>query len=477
MKDAADPSALTAGRRFLFRSGKTIGLIVFVAALVGVIYLRFFTPLPSPREAWPTEGYYFAGAQYQVTLQTLRLTLAQVHQSTDEAVRAQRRRDAMVLRDVLHAKFSILMDSPELSPYLRQVQGFRDAIEPLTKLNSDLDRLVKDAASSHAGLERFEATVVPMYELVLGMVNDLRVAELAAFESAFDAQIRAAKAYQEVGLALLAVLGVGIYFHVVTSRKERSALKKEAEARAEAQRSAQARAALLGMVSHELRTPLQTMLANVELLSLHPREDGFGAAVDSLERCIELISGQLDNIAQYTRLASGTFELRRERFVVMELLQRVVDEHVVAAQNNDQVLSLLGPEDPALAVHGDTIRLHQVINNFISNAIKYSGPGTITISARLLRHRFGAFDAADAVEIRVEDDGPGIPAAEQAAIWEPFVRGKRGPNRQKGSGLGLAVVKLLATSAGWEVGVHSDAQKGAAFYVRLPLSGPSKGAR
>lgn len=476
MKDAADPSALTAGRQFLFRSGKTIGAIVFAAALVGVIYLRFFAPVPSPREAWPTEGYYFAGAQYQITLQSLRLTLAQVHQGADDDARAQRRKDALVLRDVLHAKYSILTDSPEIGPYLRKVPGFREAIEPLSKLNADLDRLVDEAVSTPTGLQHFEATVAPMYELVLGMVNDLRVAELAAFEGAFDAQIRAAKAYQEVGLALLALIGIGIYVHVQTSRKERNALAKEAEARAEAQRSAQARAALLGMVSHELRTPLQTMLANVEFLSMHPREDGFGPAVDSLERSIALISGQLDNIAQYTRLASGTFELRRERFVVMDLLKRIVDEHSKTASDNEQVLTLLGPGDPGLAVHGDPIRLHQVINNFISNAIKYSGPGTITVSARLLRHRFGEFDAADAIEIRVEDDGPGIPAAEQAAIWEPFVRGKRGPNRQKGSGLGLAVVKLLASSAGWEVGVHTEAQKGAAFYVRLPLSGPSTGA-
>lgn len=469
-------SVLSASREFFFHSGKTIGAILLAMAMVGGIYLRFLAPTPSSRDAWPTEGYYFAGAQYQIALQSLRLTLAQVHNGMDTTELEKRKNNALVLRDVLHAKYLILTESPEMLPYLSRVRGLEEALQPLSRLHVDLDRLVDDAVSSPAGLQRFEVTVSPMYQRVLSMVNDLRVAELSAFEAAFYAQTRSAKIYQELGLTLLGFLGIGVYFHAKVTRKERNALAKEAEARAEAQRSAQARTALLGMVSHELRTPLQTMLANIELLSMQPLGDDSRTAIDSLERGIELISGQLDNIAQYTRLASGTFELRREPFVVADLLRCIASEHTATARENGQVLTLQGSADSNASVLGDPIRLHQVVTNFVSNAVKYSGPGTITISTRSIRHRFEEVVDAEAIEVRVEDNGPGIPVAEQATIWEPFVRGKRGPGRQKGSGLGLAVAKLLATSAGWEVGVYSSSQEGTAFYVRLPLSGPSIGA-
>lgn len=464
---------LSAVVKLAFRAGGAISILVFVGAVVGLIYLRFLAPPSSlsAREAWPTEGYYFAGAQYQLTLQALRLAISEHHLAASDQGRAARRRDVLVLRDVLHAKYSILMDSPELAPYLRTVPGFNAAVEPLTKFDSNLDAVVTDALQDPAGLTRFNSTVLPLYELVLGMVNDLRVAELGAFEAAFAAERRAATAYKEVGLALLAILGIGIFFHLHFRRKERHALRMEAKARAEAQRSAQARTALLGMVSHELRTPLQTMLADVELLAEDlPTHDTPAVAqtIERLERSIGLISGQLDNIAQYTRLASGKVETRRERFAVADLLRRIVDEHAAAAKENHQVLLLDVAEETETTIYGDPIRLHQVINNFISNAMKYAGPGAIGVNVHVYRGGSRSSHTSDMIEVGVVDKGPGIAAAEQEAIWEPFVRGGRGAGRRKGSGLGLAVAKLLATSAGWEVGVQSDVGEGALFYVRLP---------
>lgn len=274
------------------------------------------------------------------------------------------------------------------------------------------------------------------------------------------------------GIVLVASLSVGLRLHLRAQASRREAAELQARARAEAQRSAQARMALLGMVSHELRTPLQTMLANVELLSLKPQNPATAKLVQGLEQCIVLIKGRLDNIAQYTRLASGNVELRREAFRLVPLLERVVAEHAEAAHANRQTLRLDALQTAELQVHGDDIRLHQVLNNYVSNAVKYSGPGPIDIRARVISHPFGKMSLAEAVEVSVTDRGPGIPEAERQAVWEPFVRGAARPNRPKGSGLGLAVVKLLATTAAWDVGMRSDAE-GTTFFVVLPLSGPT----
>jgi signal transduction histidine kinase len=466
--------------RWILRFGRPLGFLLVLGALVGTVWLHSAPSSRNPAsDSWPTEGYYFAGVQYQLGLQALRLEIARYHLAEQPEAREVHRRDSLVLRDVLHAKYAILMDSPELRPFLDAVAGFRSSIEDLTQLNNELDAVVDAALASAEGYRRFDAEIEPLSQRVVSMANDLRVAELVSFEAAFEAQRRATFAYQEAGLVLLVLLGMGLVGHVHSLRKEEQALHKEAEARAEAQRSAQARVALLGMVSHELRTPLQTMLADVEVLldtsASHPGK----RAVDSLERNISLISGQLDDIAQYTRVVSGTYEARRERFALVPMLQRIVEEHRASTQPS-QHLALETSLPADLEVDGDPIRLHQIINNFLSNAIKYGGGDLISVSAQLEeRDAVDPPEATDMAVVRVTDHGPGIPDSDFSAIWEPFVRGRRGQGRSKGSGLGLAVVRLLADSIGWKVGAANNPQDqsgGATFFVRFPLL-PAQGSK
>ena len=328
MRPAFTWRGVDAASTWILRLGKPIGLLLLAIAILGDIYLRA-TVLPSraPRDRWPTEGYYFAGAQYQLGLQALRLELWRHQQLPQGAERIRSEQDAKMLRDVLHAKYAILTESPELRPFLEQVPGFREALPFLTDIEARLNDLVGDALRTPDALPRFDDQIAALERAVVGMVNDLRVAELSTFEAAFEAQRRAAILSQETGLALLGVLGLGLILHVSIRRKELAAFRLEAEARAEAQRSAQARTALLGMVSHELRTPLQTMMGNVEMLTLTANDEASRPSISSLERNLALLSGQLDNIAQYTRLAGNTFEMRSESFALVPLIERVVDEH------------------------------------------------------------------------------------------------------------------------------------------------------
>lgn len=477
MKQASELRSPRPAPRWVLKFGGPLGVLLILSALLGTVMLHTATrPRSVSPESWPTEGYYFAGAQYQMGLQALRLEIARYHVADVTDTREAHRRDSLVLRDVLHAKYAILMDSPELRPFLQAVEGFRSAIGPLTELNNRLDAVVDAALASLEGYRTFDAELEPLSQMVVSMANDLRVAELVGFEAAFEAQRRATRAYQEVGLALIAMLGLGLFAHVQILRKEEHALRIEAEARAEAQRSAQARVALLGMVSHELRTPLQTMLADVETLSLVSEGESGKRAIASLERSIGLVSGQLDDIAQYTRVMSGTYETRRERFALVPMLERIVDEHRASTQPGQQLAleTLLSLE---LEVVGDPIRLHQIISNFLSNAIKYGGQDVITVSADL--EEGVASDApksSGVAVVRVTDHGPGIPETDFAAIWEPFMRGRRGQARSKGSGLGLAVVRLLADSIGWKVGVANGELGGATFFVRFPIA-PSEAAQ
>jgi signal transduction histidine kinase len=461
---------LLAGGR-MSPAAKTIAVTIFLMGLVGFVYVRVFMAAHQTIEAaCPAEGCYFSGAQYLLALRELQLKVAQHASTPSTQGKGALAVDVLRLRDVVHQRYLEFSGFNRLPSYLATNEGSDEPSKLLRRFDEALNSGVANALESEQEAGAFSREVDAIVGPTKQLVDTLKTVEVREFQRARD-QHRTTVAYQGVGLALLAVFIISLYLYMQSERSKRSALSKEAEARAEAQRSAQARAALLGMVSHELRTPLQTMLANVELLSLEPQQAGTASLVKTLVQCIELISGRLDNLAQYTRLASGNVELRRERFAVADLLRRAVAEHAEAAFSNEQSLSLDLPEDVEIEVHGDPIRLHQVINNFISNAIKYSGPASIVVRARLLQHQFGDMVLADSVEISVTDTGPGIPETELESIWEPFVRGKRRPQREKGSGLGLAVVKLLATTAGWEVGVRSRPDDGTSFHVILPLSG------
>ncbi|WP_213957504.1 HAMP domain-containing sensor histidine kinase [Variovorax sp. dw_954] len=447
-----------------------IGIFFVAIAIICEIYLRVtLLPAGAPRDKWPTEGYYFAGAQYQIFLQSLRLELWRHQQLPPGEQRLRSERDAKVLREVLHAKYAILTDSPEIRPFLDKVEGFREALPLLSELEPRLNAMVEDALRDPKGPSHFDDQTAELDRAVVRMVNNLRTEELSAFEAAFEGQRQDAIHNQELGLALLGILGFGLIFHVAMRRKGLAALRLEAESRAEAQRSALARVALLGMVSHELRTPLQTMMGDVEMLTLTATEEDARAAVASLERSFALLSGRLDNIAQYTRLASNAVHVCGETFALIPTLQRIVEEHRSSAGPGRDI-RLVTPLTIQDKVTADQVRLHQILSNFLSNAIKYGGPGPITISAKFMETSGDA--ARPMCDIEVADDGADIPSSELGAIWEPFVRGRRAATPRSGSGLGLAVVRLLAESANWDVGVSSRAPLGKAFFVRFPIAPP-----
>jgi signal transduction histidine kinase len=272
-----------------------------------------------------------------------------------------------------------------------------------------------------------------------------------------------------VGLASLGLFGGALTLACRALRRERSALEREVQAEAEIQRSAQTKNALLGMVSHELRTPLQAIMAGADLLSQPYSQDELHAAVERMNRSLELLSGKLDTFSQYARLASGVEPVRRKRFLLADLLHRLRDDHAQEAGQRGQSIAIEMGQGTDLTLEGDPVRLRQIVDNYVTNAIKYSGPGIIRIGCSVLGNDAGdTAGLGSKFEIVVEDQGPGIAQAERLAIWEPYYRGMRGPNAVKGSGLGLAVVKLLASSVGWEVGVRDSAGGGPAFYLRLP---------
>jgi len=216
-------------------------------------------------------------------------------------------------------------------------------------------------------------------------------------------------------------------------------------------------------VSHELRTPLAQIRMFAELQSagkLRTEEDR-RRAVTVIDREARRLSHMVENVLQFTRLRRAPRPVKGP--VRLDLGQAVAEavegfRPLLAAQAMDVRLEL----EPGLHADVGGGSFRQILDNFLDNAAKY-GPEGQTVTVRLERSEPGR------VRLMVEDEGPGVPAAERRRIWHPYRRLDRDVrSRHPGSGVGLAVVAALSRQHDGDAWVEDAPGVGARFVVELP---------
>lgn len=230
------------------------------------------------------------------------------------------------------------------------------------------------------------------------------------------------------------------------------------------------RSDLLSTIAHEIRTPLTAIRTSVGLL-LEPRATLTPAERRALlmttERNAERIQHLVSDLLDLTRLRSGKVTLQLRRFDATLVARAAASSVQPLTQMAGQTLVVTAPIAP-LPVFGDRRRLEQALLNLVSNAQKYSPPGSrIEITVDAVDH-----------EIRwsVTDEGPGIPAADRARLFERFFVGRtdRG-GRSAGAGLGLPITLAIAQSHAGRIEVESTVGAGSTFRLIIPAAGPPEG--
>ncbi len=221
----------------------------------------------------------------------------------------------------------------------------------------------------------------------------------------------------------------------------------------------------IAIAAHDLRGPLSNIEMTGRLL-LDVRTDLPSEQVrfllsDVLEQT-EYMLALLNNLLDVSRIESGRLELDLKPVVMADMLAETVERHDRLAVSKDiQVVLSDVPEGAALA---DRNRLRQVLDNLISNAVKYSQPGTtVHVDASMTDGQW---------LIRVIDEGPGIDPVEQARLFRYFERLSTAPTGgEKSTGLGLAIAREIVRAHGGEIGVESEPGAGAMFWFTLPVAG------
>jgi len=237
-----------------------------------------------------------------------------------------------------------------------------------------------------------------------------------------------------------------------------------AAARDAAEAANRAKSAFLANTSHEIRTPLNGLLGLARLaqqpdMAPELRRRYLAQLLESAEALAAIISDILD----LSKIEAGRVTLESLPFSPAVLLRALHAGYQPLADAAG--LALVLELDPALppAVRGDPTRVRQIVGNFLSNALKFTGEGSVRLAAH--RQREGT------LRFSVTDTGPGIEAAVQQRLFTPFTQGDDSTTRRYGgTGLGLSICRELAGLMGGRVGVDSAPGRGSEFWAELPLA-------
>ncbi|WP_374383277.1 ATP-binding protein [Thermomonas sp.] len=233
-----------------------------------------------------------------------------------------------------------------------------------------------------------------------------------------------------------------------------------------AESAVMAKGEFLATMSHEIRTPLNGIVPMLDLL-LHSRmapdqQELVKTASASAQQLLRIV----DDILDYSKLEADRLDLETTTFNLREVAESVITLMERPAEAKGLRLQLHIDQGVRLPVRGDPVRLRQVLSNLISNAVKFTERGGVSLAIR----RLGESAAQHQLRFEVKDTGIGIDARAQDRLFQAFSQADASTTRlYGGTGLGLAICRRIVTLMGGRIGVDSEPGRGSTFWFEVPL--------
>ncbi len=259
------------------------------------------------------------------------------------------------------------------------------------------------------------------------------------------------------------VLMNGYIADVTEQKRLEDALQQAKETADSANR---AKSSFLATMSHEIRTPLNGMLGMLELLGLSHLDAGQRATLAIVSESSRSLLRIINDILDFSKIEAGRLDVRPEVAAIRDVIEDV--HNIYSGNASSKGLLIKRHIDPRIspAVRVDPVRLRQVLNNLVSNALKFTSRGSVEIKAELVAR----VDQVERVRFSVTDTGAGISAENQQLLFQPFSQGDSDRARRAGgTGLGLTICRRLAELMGGSVEMASELGKGTTMTLLLPL--------
>jgi len=244
-------------------------------------------------------------------------------------------------------------------------------------------------------------------------------------------------------------------------------------ARQKAEEAALSKQLFMSTMSHEIRTPLNEVIGITNLLLQgNPREDQMDY-IKTLRFSGNHLLTLVNDVLDYNKMESGKIVFEQTQFNLNDFLDEIMRSYSFRSKAKHLNFEIIKEGNLPSEVIGDSIRLNQILSNLLSNALKFTNKGGITVIVKELERR----EAQSKLEFSVHDTGIGIAPEKQNAIFESYTQASPDTTRYYGgTGLGLAICKKLVELQGGIISVRSEPEKGSAFSFTITLGVSDKGA-
>ena len=352
-----------------------------------------------------------------------------------------------------------------------------------------IEKAMEDMSAEAREIFTFFANAQPTRAAERMATMDRKYAEVNAAISTADAHLRSqqganlheqqatASAYQRyeyvIGAMIVLMIicaslyGRRLHRNMLAAARERSRIEDELrEARDAALDAGRVKSMFLANMSHEIRTPMNGVLGMAELMlqttTLTPKQRRF---VETIHRSGQGLLEVINDVLDYSKIEAGKLDLQSHSFDLRQIIEDALDLH--AARAHAKALEVACRIPPAMHVRyrGDDVRIRQVINNLLGNAIKFTDRGEIVIRAEEQRD-----GSVHRVRVTVSDSGIGIAPENRARIFDAFAQADGSTTRKfGGTGLGLSICQRLVEMMGGSIGVDSEVGRGSHFWFVVPL--------
>jgi len=257
--------------------------------------------------------------------------------------------------------------------------------------------------------------------------------------------------------------------------QERKRAEQDSErARALAEQASRAKSEFLANISHEVRTPLNALMGLTRMLMDSPVNPEQASWLSLMDSSAHALLRLLNDLLDLSRIEAGKLEVENVRFDLRRTLEEAAGPYAEQARHKPLNWQLLLAPDLPGVVLGDPGRLRQVLDNLLSNALKFTPrQGRIVVHAKVVP---ALGDEPARLKLQVQDSGVGIARRHQAGIFDAFTQADASTARRYGgSGLGLAICARLARLMGGEIGLNSELGQGSTFTLTLPLRVATEG--